>query len=379
MKRYVIMHGSRSVAAVTQGGECRIFAPAFMPYALWLEESQEMDDRIQNITNFYYWCASRLITLDRQFAKEILNSIGAGQYRTDRERAQIALAYHCLSLTDIYWVREEDDSCSWESINLYDNHLSNAFVDVSLRGKQITASNMQLAQDLSTSGCFPKAWQRREDGFYLLKDGDEDAVKREVLASKVCQCFACRQVVYQEEDFEGQTVSASRIFTDKKDSIVTREAFEIYMANHEPCDLSFSGRIMSDDRRENDRQKIDALAYIKELDPEGYFMMNILDYLTGNTDRHWGNWGLLIDNGTNLPTHLHPLMDMNRAFFAYEDIEGAGCLPEYRRRISQREGAVEAVQKIGLRQVREIDPAWFAGREAWYEMLKKRLEILKSC
>lgn len=22
-----------------------------------------------------------------------------------------------------------------------------------------------------------------------------------------------------------------------------------------------------------------------------YYMMNIVDYLVGNTDRHWGNWG----------------------------------------------------------------------------------------
>ena len=39
-------------------------------------------------------------------------------------------------------------------------------------------------------------------------------------------------------------------------------------------------------------------------------MMNIIDYLTGNTDRHWGNWGLLIDNRTNQPVRLHDLIDI---------------------------------------------------------------------
>ena len=29
-------------------------------------------------------------------------------------------------------------------------------------------------------------------------------------------------------------------------------------------------------------------------------MMNILDYLVGNTDRHWENWGLLVDNETSM-------------------------------------------------------------------------------
>ena len=37
---------------------------------------------------------------DRTYAKEILNSIGASQSVTDRERAQIALSYHCLSLLE---------------------------------------------------------------------------------------------------------------------------------------------------------------------------------------------------------------------------------------------------------------------------------------
>lgn len=28
-------------------------------------------------------------------------------------------------------------------------------------------------------------------------------------------------------------------------------------------------------------------------------MMNIVDYLIGNTDRHWGNWGFLVNNANN--------------------------------------------------------------------------------
>ena len=32
------------------------------------------------------------------------------------------------------------------------------------------------------------------------------------------------------------------------------------------------------------------------------------------TDSHWKNWGLLVDNSTNRPVSLHPLMDFNQAF-----------------------------------------------------------------
>lgn len=60
---------------------------------------------------------------------------------------------------------------SFKDINLYDNHMDNDFTDVSLRGRQITVQNAGPAPDLSTEGCFPKAWLRTEKGFRLLKNG----------------------------------------------------------------------------------------------------------------------------------------------------------------------------------------------------------------
>lgn len=353
---YEIMHGERLVAQIDTHGHCRIYDEKFMPYNLYLDaQDEDIDTLVNNVNNFNYWCASRVLTLDRQYAKEILNSIGAGQAVTDRDRANLALSYRCVSFTDIYWVRNKGEQVSFNDINLYDNHLDNTFVDISLRGKQITVQNYQLAQDLSTGGCFPKAWLRTKSGFRLLKDGGADAVEREVLASRVCQCFRCRQVLYTEGCYDGEKVSVSEIMTSKRYSIVSREMFEIYAVNHD----------------------IDALGFILELDGYSYYMMNILDYLTGNTDRHWGNWGLVIDNRTHEPTGLHALMDFNRTFLAYDTLEGAGCQTVRPDVMTQKEAALAAVKKIGLNQVSDIDAAWFDGREKEYQMLMRRLKVLK--
>lgn len=59
-----------------------------MPYNLFFEESDEIDSLVNNVTNFNYWCASRMLTLNRKYAKEILNSIGAMQAVTDKDRAK---------------------------------------------------------------------------------------------------------------------------------------------------------------------------------------------------------------------------------------------------------------------------------------------------
>lgn len=358
---YEIMHGERNVARVDTQGRCKVYDARFMPFNLYLEETEgsdmdaDIDTLVNNVTNFYYWCSMRILTLDRRYAKEILNSIGAAQAVTDRDRAQIALTYHCLSLTDIFWVKKEGEEISFREINLYDNHLDNAFVDVSLRGKQITVQNDSLIPDLTTNGCFPKAWVRTENGFRLLKDGDSEYVENELLASRVCQCFQCRQVVYEEDEYEGEKVSSSQIMTSKRYSIVSREAFEIYAVNHE----------------------MDALEYIFDLDRYSYHMMNILDYLVGNTDRHWGNWGFLVDNETNRPVSLHPLMDFNQAFRSYDTVEGANCQTMLPERMTQMEAAVYAVKQIGLNQAAEIRKEWFEGREREYGMLMRRLEVLK--
>lgn len=69
--------------------------------------------------------------------------------------------------------------------------------------------NEYLARDLSTNGCFPKAWQRSDHRFRLLKEGGEDAVNREILASRICRCFDVDQVLYEEGMFDGEKVSIS--------------------------------------------------------------------------------------------------------------------------------------------------------------------------
>ena len=356
-QEYEIMHGSRKVAAVRRNGMCHIYMEELLPYNLYLEQAAEedIDGRIQNLDNFYHWCASRVLTLDREYAKEILNSIGATQAATDRERAQIALSYHCLSLMDIFWTKEKDERQSFAEINLYENHLESAFVDVSLRGRQMTIQNRHLiADDLGTQGCYPKAWVRKPDGFWLLKDWGLEPVEHELLASRIARCFRVNQVEYEAFFYDGQKVSVSKIITSLQQSIVPMEYFEVYAANHE----------------------MSALEYILQLDGYSYYMMNIIDYLIGNTDRHWGNWGLLVDNRTNRPLRLYDLMDFNKAFQAYDSLEGSNCLTTVSK-MTQKEAAVEAVKAVGLNQMKEVDMTWFDDA-AEREMFQRRLKLLKA-
>lgn len=359
-KKYAIMHKDRKVASINSDGACIIYYPSFMPYNLYLEESENIDDRLNNLVNFYAWCSSRVLTLDRKYVKEILNSLKMKQATTDKERAQIALLYHCVSMIDVFWVKGFREKLTFKDVNLFNNNLSDAFVDVSLRGKSLTVANSELlyasdyAPDLSTQGVAPKAWIRRNKNFYLLKDGLLRDIKAEVLASKILDCFDIEHVNYEQSEFKHQPVSKCKIITSEERSIVSAEYVEIYAINHDK----------------------DLRDIVFENSFKAYHMMNIMDYLVGNNDRHWENWGFWVNNKNNRIETLYPLMDFNKAFSAYSNIEGAICLPEGNM-ISQKDAAINAVKLVGLNQKKSVKREWFDNEKTW-KMFQKRLELLKT-
>ena len=300
------------------------------------------------------------MTMDRKYAKEILNSLGKMQAITDKDRAEIALSYHALSLTDVYWVRKQRERVSFSDINLYEHPLSDSFIDVSLRGKSLTAENTDsinpedYAGDVSTQGVAPKAWVHRNGKFYLMKNGDSRDVEAELLASRIVDCFDIAHVHYKRDTYDGVAVSSSELITSLDKSIVAMEYIKIYAINHDQ----------------------DLYKMILNKDPVDYYAMNIVDYLIGNNDRHWGNWGVWVDNSTNKIQELHPLMDFNKAFLAYDTIEGIRCQTSPDN-ISQKDAAVAAVKEIGLKQTSEVKREWFYDDSIW-EMFNKRLNLLKN-
>ena len=56
---YEIMHRESCVEQLSTTGKCKVCLEGFMPYDLVLVELDDFDERINNVTNFYSWCASR--------------------------------------------------------------------------------------------------------------------------------------------------------------------------------------------------------------------------------------------------------------------------------------------------------------------------------
>ncbi len=118
------------------------------------------------------------------------------------------------------------------------------------------------------------------------------------------------------------------------------------------------------------------MAFVMQKDAYAFHMMNLIDYLVGNTDRHWGNWGFLVSNDTNRLEKLYPLMDFNKSFLSYDTLDGARCQASSRK-LTQREAAIEAVRAVGLNQIAEVKAEWFKDATT-RDMFFRRLEAVRS-
>lgn len=296
-------------------GEAVVFHNNLMPYDLVLETDSDINVRFNNLDNFNHWCASRVLSLDRMHAKAILNSCGFTQSSTDKDRCQIALKYNCLSLSDYYWVQQDDEDKNWNRINLHNNSLSKVVVDVSLTGKPLTVNNYELiAPDCSTDGVFPKAWVREENGFYLYKGDVNGSVQKEVEASKILQKLGVPVLNYDYASWDNQPAAKCKIFTSPDVSYVTAEHY----------------------------------SYNNDIDPlldNNFHYMNLATFLIGNSDNHWGNWRFLYnENGI---IGLSPIMDFNHAFEA--EINSTSSPHQLLgRNCTQLEAAIEALKHVSI-------------------------------
>ena len=178
-------------------------------------------------------------------------------------------------------------------------------------------------------------------------------MEAELLASRIARCFSVAQVLYEPMEYQGRRVSGSELCTTKDESIVSAGDMGRYLAR--------AGKSLWE--------------LVREQDAYSYHMMNIIDYLIGNTDRHRRNWGFRVRNDSHTPGKLFPLMDFNRSFRDYDSPEGGTCLAA-EEPVSRREAAARGVRAIGLNlscPLQEDVSALFSGLNA---LRGKRLDLM---
>ena len=243
------------------------------------------------------WCASRSAAKHRTHVNKILELCGG------KTKSGFIALTHSLSLTDTLWVKSDKENVTWKDVNLYENNFDEVVSKLSFDGNGLFGIQMSTTSpELTTDGAYDKCWLNEKDGIHLIKTGSEGARNTglepycEVLASQVFEKI-CNSVKYNLRRFDGRVVSDCKLFTSQR-------------FGYHPIALFYKTRLTL--------PKL--LEIYREFDSEDEFRrMIVADCITLNSDRHFGNFGFLVNNETFERTVINPCFDFNMAFVPFAE------------------------------------------------------------
>ena len=245
------------------------------------------------------WIRHRSIPKNRAYVDTLLSSLGLSINRP----LDIIRVSKGLSLNDCYWLKQEGSSDSFDSVNLYDNRFSRVLGQIAFTGYgSSNVSGLTSSPEFTTNGMLPKCWRRIDGKILLYKGGTMGASNTgnepysEFYAYQIGKILGINVVPYSLSKWKNTLCSTCELFTSK--------------------DISFVpvGRIV----RSGGMQAVKA--YYNKLGAEYEKALNdmlVFDALIFNTDRHYGNFGFLIDSRTNKIIAPAPLFDHGNSLFNF--------------------------------------------------------------
>ncbi len=249
------------------------------------------------------WIRHRAIPKNRAYVNSLLATMGLSLNRP----MDIIRVSKGLSLNDCYWVTEEDFNGQFDKYNLYENRFSRILGLVAFTGHgSSNAPGLSSSPEFTTNGMLPKCWRRENGVIRLYKGGTEGAANTgnepfsEYYASRIAEMLGVNAIPYTLSVWKGKRCSVCKLFTSKEVSFVP--VGRIVRKGGMPAVRAFYSSLGE--------------AFTKALDE-----MIVFDAVIFNTDRHYGNFGFLIDSKTNQILAPAPLFDHGNALlnFAWGD------------------------------------------------------------
>lgn len=260
------------------------------------------------------WLKHRTIPKNRAFVNSFLSKCGLNANRP----MDVISVCKGLSLNDSYWIVDEEDKSTFEKANLYDNNFSHILAWIAFTGYGSSIrSTFASSPEFTTNGMLPKCWRRMQKKVYLYKGGTCGASNTgnepysEKYASMIAKKMGINALPYKISKWKGNVCSVCELFTGKDVSYVP------------------VGRIVTSGGMKAVRKYYESLG--KEF-TEALNEMLVFDALICNTDRHFGNFGVLVDSHTNKIIAPAPLFDHGNALFSLageENWESENLLDEY--------------------------------------------------
>lgn len=260
------------------------------------------------------WLRHRTIPKNRAYVHNFLSKCGLNINRP----MNIIKVSKGLSLNDCYWVVEEGFSGTFAEYNLYENRFSQILALIAFTGYGSSMrSSLASCPEFTTNGMLPKCWRRIDGKIKLYKGGTSGAANTgnepysEFYAYQIAHIMKFDAIPYGLSKWKGELCSTCDLFTGKDYAYLP------------------VGRVVTSGGMQAVR------AYYEELGPDYVKALNdmlVLDALIFNTDRHFGNFGFMVDNKTNQIVGPAPLFDHGNSLFNYagsDDLVSDQALTDY--------------------------------------------------
>lgn len=260
------------------------------------------------------WLKHRTIPKNRAYVHNFLSKCGLNINRP----MTIIKVSKGLSLNDCYWVVEEGFEGTYDKFNLYDNRFSQVLALIAFTGYGSSIrTSLASCPEFTTNGMLPKCWRRKDGKIMLYKGGTRGASNTgnepysEYYAAQVAKVLGINAIEYGLSQWKGELCSTCELFTSKEYSFLP------------------VGRVVTSGGMKAVREYYEKLGqdFVDALND-----MLVLDAIIMNTDRHFGNFGFIVDNKTNMIVAPAPLFDHGNAllnFAGRDDLESEEALKEY--------------------------------------------------
>ena len=243
------------------------------------------------------WLKGRAIPKNRAYVNAFLAKCGLNANRP----MDVISVCKGLSLNDSYWVVEDGFRGSFKENNLYDNNFSRVLAMIAFTGYGSSArSSLASSPEFTTNGMLPKCWRRIGGKVYLYKGATSGASNTgnepysELYAYEIGVALGMNVVLYKISKWKKHLCSACELFTSKDTAFIP------------------IGRIVKTGGMKAVREYYEKLGkkYVDALND-----MIVYDAVIYNTDRHFGNFGVLVDSKTNKIVAPAPLFDHGNSLF----------------------------------------------------------------
>ncbi len=307
------------------------------------------------------WLRERPVPTNREHIEKLLYSVGITQY----DHMKLLEVNNGCSLNDTYWIREDnpDSDLNYHKSNFREVSLYNGFKDslglVSFFGNTSSLGGRLKTPEVTTQGMLGKAWRIVNGNIKLYKAGTTGYANAglepymEVISSNVAKILELKYISYTLDYWDQKVCCVCDLFTSE-------DIGYLPMAEYLKSEVG-------------ETTKWTYKTLTKHLNKEYIERINdmiVFDYIIENTDRHFNNFGFMIDNNTRQIIDIAPLFDHGMSLH-WNKIPS---IDTYRKDLTNK-GTFDINNSIIAKEIVKLNPQKYKG---WAKKLRLNIDKLDN-